>query len=264
MAEVSGQSLRSVERFFRAEVAGRLRRMRHFSPTRKTWPEGCYGSALSWIMFVGPSPGGKSSGRQTNLPRNRKGGLCLWGAPFDKPYARSPEAWGGKYRENMPVLVETLVGLPLDKGSAKLFGFANFDWIPSPQEGHVSRKRMQQGEAEVLKVLKLARPRLIAPTTTSAHARLLSCLEREGYTFFAPAEQEVSIRIDPRGDNFHTRMDALKLKGRGVLAGAVVIRLPQHPARMLYRQHGHRCARAMRNALLQVYAEQDRLIIAES
>lgn len=249
--------------FLKTEVSARLRRMRTRAPARKTWPEGCYGSALSWLLFVGPSPGGHSSGRQTDLPRNRMGGLCLWDTPFDKPYSRSPGAWGGKYRENMPVLVETLIGLPLAK-SAKLFGFANFDWIPSSQEGKVSRKRLRQGEADVLKVLKLARPRIIAPTTTSAHTRLLSCLNREGYTFFVPTMQEVRIRIDPRGESFHTRMDVLKLKGRGPLSDTVVIRLPQHPARMLYRQHGHRCARAMREALIQVYEEQDRLVINES
>jgi hypothetical protein len=187
----------------------------------------------------------------------------LWNAAFDEPYADRPGAWGGKYRENIPVLVETIIGLPLGKGSAKLYGFANFDWIPSPQEERVPRNRLAQGEADVLKVLKLARPRIIAPTTTLAHNRLLQCLRREGYTFFTPSEESVRIRIDPRGDAFHTHLDALKLKGRGVLSGSVVVRLPQHPARMLYRQHGHRCAQAVRQAVLQVYAERERLVIEE-
>lgn len=58
-------------------------------------------------------------------------------------------------------------------------------------------------------------------------------------------------------------MDVLKLNGRGVLSGSVIVRLPQHPARMLYRQHGHRCARAARQALVQIYAESERLLIEE-
>ena len=243
---------------------GRLRRLREELPTRKTWPEGCYGSALSWLMFVGPSPGGQPNKNHSLVRRRRRGGLCLWNEDFDLPYARQPAAWGGKYRENMPALVETIVGLPLDKGSAKLFGFANFDWIPSPQEGRVAQKRLQQGEADVLRVLKLTRPRIIAPTTGLAYNRLIRCLSRMGYRFFSPSEQAVSIRIDPRGDAFHTRLDAVKLKGRGALSGSVVIRLPQHPARMLYRQHGHRCARAVRQALLQVYAEASRLVVDET
>ena len=250
-------------RLFKAEVADRLARMRENAPSRKTWPEGCYGSALSWLLFVGPSPGRKPHGSHNPLRRRRAGGRCLWNTAFDEPYANRPDAWGGKYRENIPALVETIIGLPLDRGSAKLYGFANFDWVPSPQEGRVPRERLLQGEATVLKVLKLTRPRIIVPTTTLAHNRLLRCLRREGYTFFTPSEQAVRIRIDPRGGAFHTRMDALKLKGRGVLSGSVVVRLPQHPARMLYRQHGHRCSRAIRQALVQVYDERPRLVIEE-
>jgi hypothetical protein len=193
----------------------------------------------------------------------RTGGHCLWNVAFDEPYSNRPDAWGGKYRENIPALVEAIIGVPLNRGSAKLYGFANFDWIPSPQEGRVPRKRLVQGEAIVMKVLRLARPRVIASTTTLAHARLLRCLRREGYTFFTPSEQAVRIRIDPRGDSFHTHLDVLKLKGRGALSESVVVRLPQHPARMLYGQHGHRCARALRQAVVQVFVESKQLVIDE-
>jgi hypothetical protein len=215
-------------------------------------------------LFVGPSPGGKPHGNHNPHRRKRTGGDYLWNTAFDAPYARRPEAWGGKYRENIPALVEIIVGLPLDQGSAKLYGFANFDWVPSPQEGRVPRGRLRQGEVDVIKVLKLTRPRIIAPTTALAHVRLVKCLRREGYTFFTPAEQSVRIRVDPRGKAFHTHLEALKLKGRGVLSGSVVVRLPQHPARMLYRQHGHRCARAVREALVQVYSENSRMVINET
>ena len=253
----------TVERLFQVEVVNRLQRMRTSMPPRKTWPEGCCGSAASWLLFVGPSPGGRIPSRSQHAPRNPTGGQCLWDRDFDDPYADRPDAWGGKYRENIPALVEIIIGLPLRQGSAKLYGFANFDWIPSPQEGSVPQKRLRHGETDVIKVLKLTRPRIIAPTTTLSHARLLRCLHREGYKFFVPSNQTVRIRIDPLGHTFHRRMDALKLKGRGVLSGSVVIRLPQHPARMLYRQHGHRCARAIRQALLQLYAEKSRLVIQE-
>lgn len=252
-----------VEDLFESEIRARLQRMEEHAPLRKTWPEGCYGSALSWLLFVGPSPGGKPQGNHNLRQRNHTGGHSLWNTEFDTPYARRPDAWGGKYRENIPVLVETIIGLPLDQGSAKLYGFANFDWVPSPQEGRVPGKRLRQGEVDVVKVLKLTRPRIIAPTTALTHIRLLKCLRREGYTFFTPAEQAVRIRIDPHGAAFHAHLDALKLKGRGVLSGSVVVRLPQHPARMLYRQHGHRCARAVRKALVQLYSETNRLVIEE-
>ena len=263
MTERPLHNLSHVEQAFKAEIAERLRRMRTTPQPRKSWPEGCYGSALSWLLFVGPSPGGNPDEKHDLQRRKRSGGLCLWNQAFDIPYANKPGAWGRKYRENIPALVETIIGLPLNKGSAKLYGFANFDWVPSPQEGRVSAKRLLQGEADVLKVLKLTRPRIIAPTTTLAHERLLQCLGRAGYRFFLPAEQSVRIRIDPAGVSFHTNLDVLKLKGRGVLSGSVVVRLPQHPARMLYRKHGHRCARAIRQSLLQMYTETDRLVIHE-
>ncbi len=253
----------SVDRFLRAEVTGRLQRMRDEAAPRKTWPEGCYGSAVSWLLFVGPSPGGKPGPRHDPRRRNRTGGRCHWNVDFDEPYADRPDAWGGKYRENIPALVETIIGLPLHRGSAKLYGFANFDWVPSSQECRVPRTRLQLGERDVLRVLKSARPRVIAPTTNHAHVRLLHCLRREGYTFRAPAEQSVRIRIDPRGDSFHSELEIVQIRGRGVLSGSIVVRLPQHPARMLYRQHGHRCARAIRRAVVQVYGESHRLAINE-
>ena len=178
MTDLTGAKRTRIDRFLKAEVASRLRRMRDAPPTRKKWPEGCYGSALSWLLFVGPSPGGAAPVGQDRLRRKRYGGLCLWDEAFDTPYARRSGAWGGKYRENIPALVQTIIGLPLTRGSDKLYGFANFDWVPSPQEGRVSRKRLRHGEDDVLKILRLTRPRIIAPTTALAHARLLRCLRR--------------------------------------------------------------------------------------
>jgi hypothetical protein len=105
-----------------------------------------------------------------------EGGHRLWNEEFVEPYAPGPNGWGRKYRKNIPALVETICGLPLAKGAAKLYGFANFDWIPSPKEEEVCPKRMKQGETDVLRVLKLCRPRVIAGMTRQSHARLLGCL----------------------------------------------------------------------------------------
>ncbi len=209
--------------------------MRRKPAPKKTWPEGCYGSALSWLLFVGPSPGGQKPLNPKRTKRNMSGGLCLWHTAFDIPYSDAPDAWGGKYRENIPALVQIIIGLPLDQGSSKLYGFANFDWVPSSQEHRTSQARLRAGEADVLRILKQTRPQIIAPTTTQAYQRLLKCLHREGYRFFMPSSQSVRIRIDPSGKSFHTGMDVVKLRGRGALLGSVIVRLPQHPARMLYQ-----------------------------
>lgn len=176
--------------------------MRDSAPTRKTWPEGCYGSALSWLLFIGPSPGGKLPAQSSLAQRNPKGGRCLWNVAFDQPYADRPDAWRGKYRENMPALVETIIGLPLNRGGAKLYGFANFDWVPSPQEGRVPRERLLQGEATVMKVLKLTRPRIIAPTTKLAYAQLLRCLSGQRYTFLHRQNSLFKFVSTPLGQRF--------------------------------------------------------------
>ena len=252
----------NVEIRFLKELRRRLMVMKKAEQVPRFWPEGCYGSALSWLMFVGPSPGGRRSAARRPA-RAPTAGRRLWNTDFNEPYAKGATGWLGKYRENIPVLVSTIVGLPLEKGSARLYGFANFDWVPSPREHQVSPARMKQGEKDVLAVLKSSRPQVIAALTQGSYSRLLKCLRREGYSFFFPARQEVCIRIDPQGRAHHRSMDVLKLLGTGRLAGSVVVRLPQHPARMLYGGHGKRCARAVRKAVLQIFRLESVLVIHE-
>ena len=250
------------QKHFLKDIKNRLRLMRKVEPRPLYWPEGCYGSAMSWLMFVGPSPGGKLSAKKIS-PRNPKGGQRLWNTEFNAPYSKGATGWPGKYRANIPVLVSTIIGVPLEQGSGKLYGFANFDWVPSPKEPEVSTRRMKQGEKDVLAVLKSCRPQVIAPMTKGSYTRLIRCLRREGYLLFSPATQRVRIRIDPLGKSYHRNIEVVKLLGKGVLAGSVVVRLPQHPARMLFKGHGQRCAQAVRETVIQVFQESPELVINE-
>jgi len=250
------------EAIFRRNIERRLRLMKKEELSPLKWPEGCYGSALSWLMFVGPSPGGKCP-TSKRRPRNSKGGLRLWNIEFDAPYLPGETGWPGKYRANIPTLVETIIGIPLKSGSSKLYGFANFDWIPSPKESVVSPARMKRGEKDVIAVLNSCSPQVIAPLTSGSYTRLLKCLRREGYLFFRPIAQKVNIRVDPSGKSHHRSMDAVKLLGKGPLAGSVVIRIPQHPARMLFGGHGERCAKATRKAIIQVFRQRSELFVDE-
>lgn len=197
------------------------------------------------------------------LPRNAIGGGVRWNLPFDEPYAPQPHGWGRKYRANIPLLVSTIIGLPLEQGSDRLYGFANFDWIPSPKESDVSATRMKRGEQAVMEVVLQCRPMVIAPMTIATFGRVAKCLKHAGYDLQCPKSQDVRIRIDPKGRSHHRSLDAAMILGNGPLSGRVIVRLPQHPARMLYAGHGERCARAVRSAVVQLIEGHETLTVDE-
>ena len=239
------------------DIVQRLETMSANPAPDLSWPTGCYGSAASILVFVGPSPGGSPS-EPTPPPRNPSGGLALWNQAFSEPYDNSPGHWGGKYTYSIPVLVETILGVPLHKGSDRLYAFANFDWVQSPQEQKVPANRMQAGERDVIRVLLDCKPRIIVPLTKGAHKRLLTVLSNHRYQT-SQVTCDAMVPISP--GRFHRTLDVLKVDGRGVLATSVVIRSPQHPNRMLSKAHANACARAIRLAYEAVLEGRQRVEI---
>ena len=213
------------------EIARRLENMRTNPPPQFSWPAGCYGSAASILVFVGPSPGGTAI-EPVETERNPRGGLALWNQPFTEPYDDSPDRWGGKYTYSIPCLVETILGVTLNDGGDRLYGFANFDWVHCPKETNVPEWRMQDGGNDVVRVLEESRARIIVPLTKGASGRLLRVLAEHHYlTISVPCN--AMIPMSP--DRFHRQMDVATVGGTGPLSGAVVIRCPQHPNRVLNR-----------------------------
>ncbi len=236
---------------FSKEMTARLSEMRgRPRPSNLDWPEGCYGSAKSILLFVGPSPGGKGN------PRH---GRALWDEAFSEPYDDSPDGWGRKYRYSIPTYLKIILALRLDE-AARLYGFANFDSVPSPTESAVSAERMTAGEEHVLSVLFSCRPHLVVPLTKGA-ARRLQRLLAKSYKPIAPQQCDVLIRVSPR--SFHRELEVYRLEGDGALNGCVVIRSPQHPNRVLNPDHAERCARAIRGAFEQMLAGSDTVTIRE-
>jgi hypothetical protein len=128
-------------------------------PLDLIWPEGCYGSAASALVFVGPSPGGTPPTERVAENRSLRGGLALWNEPFSEPYdTASPNCWRRKYVYSIPTFVATILDLPLEDGTDKLYAFANFDWVQSPLEYAVSEERARTGAADVLRVLNSCQP----------------------------------------------------------------------------------------------------------
>jgi hypothetical protein len=232
-------------------------------------------------MFVGPSPGGHPDEpvetERNPKGRNPKGGILLWNEPFTEPYdEENPNYWGGKYKYSIPILVETILGISLDKGGNKLYGFANFDWVPCPNEREVLEERMRQGEGDVLRVLENCEARVIIPVTKLAHKHLCNVLgsyyniqpilcsshldkgvKSLRFHYEIQPIQCKKCNIQMPSDRFHREMDILRILSRKIqgtrdgqdLSGAVVIRCPQHPNRFENKAHAWACAQAIRAVL---------------
>lgn len=144
--------------------------------------------------------------------------------------------------------------MQLAEGADLLFAFANFDWIACPREEDVPANSMKGGEPDVLRVLEGAGPRVIVSMSRACHARLQKSLEGSGYTLHPSLAVPVQIPISDRGRRYHWVIDAAVLGGNGPLAQSVLVRSPQHPARMFRAEYAIRCASAMRHAVEQAYA----------
>src|SRR5436309_4460360 len=82
--------------FFRNEQRQRLTEMRGHPEPKDQWPRGCRGSRRPWLVFVGPSPGGKHQRDEEAEP--------LWNQPFTAPFG-----WGGGFPRSIPTLLAALM-----------------------------------------------------------------------------------------------------------------------------------------------------------
>lgn len=236
---------------FRTEIQRRLDEMRKDNPSGRSssvaWPAGCDGSVRSWLIFVGPSPGG-SCGTPA-CPPDPMGGSPLWNEDYEEPFRDRP----AKRRTVLRILPKTIMGLRLEEGAQRFFAFANFDLVPTGDVRKVSLERMRAGVSDVLRVLGDTKPKVIVTMGRVAHGLLGEAhLDQEGYGVRRPASQEVQIQIGARGSRCHRRIDAFKLTGSGFLAGAIIVRCPQHPARLSHPEYAGRCARAIRACVEQL------------
>lgn len=239
------------------EIESRLIRMSREKRPNQTWPKGCYGSILSWLMLVGPSPGGRPD-NEVVVPRNTDGGEAFWNEDCLEPFNR----WSRGFSASLRSLVETIVGLPLEGGAGRLFGFANFDWVPNANGADVPAERMETGVSDVLRVLDQAIPKVIVTLGKRSHCLLEKALA-ERYELRKPTIREVFIRIGPGQQPAHHSIRAFHLAGNGRLAGSIVVKSPQHPARIFNRDYGIRCARAVRSVVDQIAGEATELAVRE-
>lgn len=216
----------------------------HCPPAR--WPDGCYGSGLPWLTFVGPSPGG-GDGTEPEVPRQEETEVPLWNEDFTHPC----EQWSPGFRVSTKVLVETIIGRTRDQGAMKLYSFANFDWIQNPNAADVPEERMARGAPLLLRHLSCTRPRVIVTLETRAHTLLTQVLSAD---YRVRRTRFGTVRVlwmqTSRGPRYHRSIDAYALDADGPLCGRFVIRSPQHPARILNASYALRVARAVRQVLV--------------
>src|SRR6266568_945785 len=242
---------------FAREIQERLCIMQSSEAPSGVWPEGCYGSAGSWVVFVGPSPGGRSR-NATLRGRIAGAGTPLWNTDYCDPVCR----WSNGFRISMRPMLECATGLTFEDGAAKLYAFVNFHWQSNPEARNVPDEETRKGADEVVRVLSLIKPRLIVPMENRSHELLHKTLTDTdiGYHTRKPLQQDVAIQINAKGW-FHRRMCAYSIDGSGPLAGSIVVKAPQHPARIYNRDYASRCGIAIRLCAEQLFKRADRISI---
>ncbi|MFL6263435.1 MAG: hypothetical protein ACJ76Y_27400 [Thermoanaerobaculia bacterium] len=93
------------------------------------------------------------------------------------------------------------------------------------------------------------------------------CLLREvlievNYNLSEPEKCSALVSINDKG-RAHRQMRGYLITGDGVLAGAIVVKSPQHPAWIHNTEYALRCARAIKSFGLQVHAGETCVSIDE-
>ena len=233
------------EELFQREQEELLAKMAKGPPPDEPWPEGCYGSRLAWLTFVGPSPGGHNINPQPG-PRGQ-GVMPLWNGEYLDPC----ENWSKGFRISTQIFVETILNRSREHGALKLYNFANFDWVPNPNASNVPEERMRQGSNEVINHLNSVKPRVILTMERRAH-KLLTDIVSKQYTICRPPFGNIQLLsvITRNGPKYHRQIDAYAIRGRGPLDGRFVLRCPQHPARIFNRDYADRVAHALRHVFV--------------
>jgi hypothetical protein len=221
---------------FRAEQQQRLEEMRRGPEPSDEWPRGCRGSRRPWLVFIGPSPGGKHRLDEAASP--------LWNKPFTDPFH-----W---FRQSMRPLLSTLMPEASEAEVTLLYAVYNLDSVQEPHANRVPIERMREGCPAVISLLEKSPPRLIVPMEKECFKVLQEGLH--GYRFDTNNEfpLPVPIPIYNNPKRLHREICGFRIEGAGPLRGSVVIRLPQHPAKILRADYAAACGKAVRNLFEQL------------
>lgn len=226
---------------FRTEQQQRLDEMRTEPLPGDEWPRGCRGSRRPWLVFIGPSPGGKAKLDEPASP--------LWNKPFTDPFR-----WGGGFKQSMRPLLRALMSEASETEATLLYAVYNLDSVQESHANLVSMERMKKGAPGVLSLLEKSPPRLVVPMERECFKVLRDALVERGYDLGTnnefPLPIPIAIYNNPK--RLHRRLCGFRIDGAGPLKGSVVIRLPQHPAKIFRADYAMACGNAVRHLFEQL------------
>jgi hypothetical protein len=199
------------------------------------WPRGCRGSRRPWVVFIGPSPGGKDRRDEEAEP--------VWNKPFTAPFR-----WGRGFTKSMKTLLDNLMPEAPETDRAFLYAVYNFDSVENSRASQVPIESMKKGAPRLLSLLEESPPRLIVPMEKRCFEELRCILLQHRYDL-AMINEPIAIPIydNPKGaQKFHESLIGCRIAGNGPLNGSIVVRLPQHPAHIFSAAYAERCAKAVR------------------
>lgn len=214
--------------------------MRGHPEPKDQWPKGCRGSRRPWLVFVGPSPGGKHQRDEEAEP--------LWNQPFTAPFG-----WGGGFPRSMPTLLAALLPEAAEADRLLLYAVYNLDSVQNPEASEVPLDRMRRGAPHIVSLLESAPPRLIVPMESICFGVLNDALREHGYDFRRDGFP-ISISIYDNPKRLHRSISGFRIRGKGPLTGSIVVKLPQHPAKILRPDYAAKCGEAVRKLFEELVA----------
>jgi hypothetical protein len=235
--------------FIKEEAKKRLEAQLILDKPDTIWPDGYYGAINAPLLFVGPSPGGGNIDGEF-APRSKSGANAYWNFDFVEPF----KEWSNGFRNSLKPIIESLLDISLEEGGYKLFAFANFDWIQNPDASKVPEARMQEGIDEVKALINVMNPKIIIALEKRAYKILVKLFLQEGYKLLPPITKNVHILYTK--SRFHHDIDCWTIEGNGKLKGSLLVRSPQHPARIFNAEYAKRVSTALKEACIALWTNQ--------
>jgi hypothetical protein len=260
--------MRTFQQAIDEAIEARLNEMRNNpKPAQEQeWADGCYGSLRSVLLFVGASPGTGGRKFTDRHPRGMHTYEVLWNEPYRVPYdeATGKVYWGTQYKRSIPPLLETITGHRLNDGLDKLYGFANFDWLPSGVGMETPVAAMRDGMPVIWNIISQTRPLLIVALQSNVFPLLRELIENHGFCVGEEPQQSTLIRTPRKKKSYHRIVNVHRITTLDPNYTPILVRLPQHPAKMMMDvDYAYRCARAVRKACETAYYGEEMFTVLE-
>lgn len=238
-----------------ATIDKRLALMRTDPSPGVSWDEQCDGSACALVLFVGPSPGGRL--QRDRQPRRTQCNPAMWDQVYDEPLS-----WSRGFKTSFKPLVESLFCRGFAE-AGKLIARVNMDWTRNPESKNVPARYMWQGRHSVLHAIQAARPHLVVPMDVKTYHVLELAMYEAGVNISSVQIHHFRVRISEGSRvRHHKGLHAFKAHWQDG-HDFVVIKAPQHPARMYTSTYGARCGSAIREAAIQIAANQSVSVVTD-